>query len=273
MKRALALLFALGLWLGTALPLPAMAQSQPQFPALTGRVVDAADILTPEQEAQLTQKLQSLESQTTDQLVVATIPSLEGYDIADYGYRLGRQWGIGQGQQNNGVLLLIAPNDRLVRIEVGYGLEGVITDAYSSYIIRNDILPAFREGDFYGGINRGSDAIITQLTLDPEEAKARAADTVANQGEDNGVKIIGIIFLVLGLITAAGAVVGAAAGGRGRRVSGAVDGAGVVLWTTAQILSALASSSSGGGGGGSRGGGGFRGGGGGFGGGGASGGW
>lgn len=270
MKRAVALLFVLGLWLGTALPLPAIAQNVADFPPLTGRVVDNAEILTPEQEAQLTSKLQALEGQTTDQLVVVTLPTLGGYDIADYGYRLGRHWGIGQGEANNGILLLVAPNDRMVRIEVGYGLEGVMTDAYSSIIIRNDILPPFREGDYFRGIDAGVNAIATQLTLDPEEAQARAAEMVATQEDDGGLLIIGIIFLVFGVVTVGGAVAGAAAGGRGRRVSGAVDGAGVVLWTTAQILSSLASS---GGGGGGRGGGGFSGGGGGFGGGGASGGW
>lgn len=275
MKRALALLFVLSLWLGTALPLPATGQSKIQFPALTGRVVDGADILTPAEEAALTAKLSSLEQATTDQLVVVTLPTLEGYDIADYGYQLGRHWGIGQKEANNGALLIVAPNDRLVRIETGYGLEGIITDAFASIVIRNDILPAFREGNYYGGIDKGVDALSTQLTLDPEEAAARAAEMqAAAENTDSGFPHILIIAVVIfGVVMALGATAGAARGGRGRRLHGAADGAGAVLWTTAQILAMLANSSDRGGGGGGRGGGGFGGGGGGFGGGGASGGW
>lgn len=279
MKRALALLFVLGLWLGTAMPMSALAQSNIQFPALTGRVVDGANILDPAQEQALTAKLQTLEQQTTDQLVVVTVATLDGYDIADYGYQLGRAWGIGQKEANNGALLIVAPNDRVVRIEVGYGLEGVLTDAYSSIVIRNDILPAFRQGDYYGGIDRGVDAISTQLTLDPEEAAARAARMAqeSESGEDSGAMLIGGVFILFGLIVVLGAVAGAATGGRGRRLHGAANGAGAVLWTTAEIIAAIASSSGGGRGGSGRGGGfgggGFSGGGGGFGGGGASGGW
>ncbi|WP_312812773.1 TPM domain-containing protein [Brevundimonas sp.] len=274
MKRAIALLFVLGLWLGTALPLPALAQTGIQFPALTGRVVDNADILTPQQEAELTQKLAILEQQTTDQLVVVTLPSLNDYDIADYGYQLGRHWGIGQKEANNGALLIVAPNDRKVRVEVGYGLEGILTDAFSALTIQNYILPPFREGDYYSGINAGVDQISYQLTLDPEEAAARAAE-MATQVEEggSGAGILIIIIGVFGVIFVIGSVVGAASAGSGRRMQGAADGAGAVLWTTAQIIAAIASSSGSGGGRGGGGGGGFGGGGGGFGGGGASGGW
>lgn len=274
MKRALALLFVLGLWLGTALPIPATARANIQFPALTGRVVDGADILSPAEEAALTGKLAALESQTTDQLVVVTVASLNGYEIADYGYQLGRSWGIGQKEANNGALLIVAPNDRKVRIEVGYGLEGVLTDAYSSIVIRNDILPYFRENNFYGGIDKGVDALIYQMTLDPEDAAARAAQMAEENSEGadgTGAILIGGAIL-FGIILLLGAVAGAASGGRGRRLHGAADGVGAVLWTTAQIASMIASSGGGGRGGG-RGGGGFSGGGGGFGGGGASGGW
>lgn len=272
MKRALALLFVLGLWLGTALPLPALAQGGIQFPALTGRVVDNADILTPAQEAELTQKLATLEQQTTDQLVVVTLPTLNDYEISDYGYQLGRHWGIGQSEKNNGALLIVAPNDRKVRIEVGYGLEGLLTDAFSALTIHNYILPPFREGDYYAGINSGVDQIVYQLTLDPEEAKARAAQMAEEAQSDAGG--IGIILLgigIFGAIFVIGAVVGAASAGSGRRLHGAADGAGAVLWTAAHIISAIASSGGSGRGGG--GGGGFGGGGGSFGGGGASGGW
>lgn len=144
------------------------------FPALAGRVVDAANILDAGQRAALEQKLAAQEAKTTDQFVVATVPSLEGTDIADYGNRLFRHWQLGQKDKDNGALLLVAPNEKQVRIEVGYGLEGVLTDAVASTIIRTAILPAFRNGDFAGGIDKGADAVIEILNLDPAEAELRA---------------------------------------------------------------------------------------------------
>lgn len=117
---------------------PVMAQT---FPELTGRVVDQADIIPPNVEAELTQKLAGLEATTQRQLVVVTLASLDGYDIADYGYQLGREWGIGDAERNDGALLIVAPNERKTRIEVGYGLEPVLTDALSSIIVQQDILP------------------------------------------------------------------------------------------------------------------------------------
>ena len=137
-----ALLLGLVLWLA-ALPGTGLA-AEIKFPALTGRVVDDAQLLTPEQEQALTGKLATLEQQTGDQLVVVTLPSLQDQEIEDFGYQLGRHWGIGQKENDGGALLIVAPNERKVRIEVGYGLEGVLTDAYSSLIIRNDILPALQ---------------------------------------------------------------------------------------------------------------------------------
>jgi uncharacterized protein len=178
-----------GAWL--AVPLAA----QPQFPELTGRVVDNADILTPEAEAQLTAKLEALEAQSQRQLVIATIPDLQGYDISDYGYQLGRAWGLGDETRNDGALLLIAPNDRKVRIEVGYGLEGYLTDALSALIIQNQILPAFRDGDFPGGIEAGTDSIITQLQLPPEEAAQVAAEAGQARESDGGFPIGVMIWL------------------------------------------------------------------------------
>ncbi|MBW8911521.1 MAG: TPM domain-containing protein, partial [Sphingomonas sp.] len=127
---------------------PAFAQS---FPALTGRIVDNAHLLAPEQAAALDAKLAQLEQQSGRQMVVATIPDLQGYPIEDYGYQLGRKWGLGDKKANDGLLLLVAPNERKVRIEVGYGLEPVMTDAMSSIIIRNDILPQFKSGDYDAG--------------------------------------------------------------------------------------------------------------------------
>jgi len=121
------------------------------FPKLTGRVVDNAHLLSPQTKAKLTQMLKDLEKNTSVQLVVVTLPSLEGEDIAQYGYQLGRHWKIGQKGKDNGVLLIIAPKERKVRIEVGYGLEGVLTDAKSFLIIHDIIIPHFKKGDYDTG--------------------------------------------------------------------------------------------------------------------------
>ncbi|MBZ0139108.1 MAG: TPM domain-containing protein, partial [Pseudorhodoplanes sp.] len=118
------------------------------FPPLSGRVVDEAGLLDAATRAALTQTLAGLEARSTDQLVVVTLRSLRGTSIEDYGYRLGRAWQVGQKDKNNGVLLIVAPNERKVRIEVGYGLEGTLTDAISKFIIENSILPRFKAGDF-----------------------------------------------------------------------------------------------------------------------------
>ncbi|NQX95666.1 MAG: TPM domain-containing protein [Erythrobacter sp.] len=181
---------------GALLASPLAAQS---FPELTGRVVDQADILPAETEAQLTARLAELETQSNRQLVVATVNSLEGYDIADYGYRLGREWGIGQEGEDNGAILLVAPNERRVRIEVGYGLEGYLTDALSALIIQNVILPSFREGDMPGGIVAGSEAMIAQLQLPPEEAAriaSEAGQTRRADQSDGGVPVGVLIWLI-----------------------------------------------------------------------------
>ena len=164
----LSLLLSLGFGVGVA------AAAEPSFPALTGRVVDDAHILDPAARAGIERKLADFETKSGRQIVVATLPSLQGYEIEDYGYRLGRQWGIGQKGSNNGALLIVAPNERRVRIEVGYGLEGTLTDAVSRLIIENGILPRFRVGDFTGGIQRGVDDIIQVLSGDAEDFKRRA---------------------------------------------------------------------------------------------------
>jgi uncharacterized protein len=237
------------------------------FPKLTGRVVDNANLLDPAQEAALTAKLEALEKQSSRQLVVATLPDLQGYEIEEYGYQLGRKWGIGQAEKgdlekDNGALLIVAPNERKVRIEVGYGLEGLLTDALSSNIIQQDILPRFRDKDFPGGIAAGADAIITQLTLPDEEARAYAKKVgeEAKSSDDGG----GIgLFIFWGLIILFFFIIPALSSkGKGSRYRGAGIG-GITTW------GGSSGSSWGGGGGG----GGFGGGGGSFGGGGSSGGW
>lgn len=177
-------------------PVGALAQD---FPKLTGRVTDAASIIPDEVEARLTQKLEALEQQSQRQLVVATIPDLRGYEISDYGYRLGREWGVGDKDRNDGALLIVAPNERKIRIEVGYGLEPVLTDGLSWQIVNNDIVPRFKQGDMPGGIEAGVDAMVTQLTL-PEDEAMRLA-TEANQAPKQGFPVGAVIFMLFILLS------------------------------------------------------------------------
>ncbi len=179
--------------------LPALAA--PSFPALSGRVVDDAHILSQQTRDDLDQKLANLESRTSRQLVVVTLPSLQGYEISDYGYQLGRAWGIGQAKLNNGVLFIVAPKERKVRIEVGYGLEPILTDALSEIIIQQAVLPRFRSGDFDGGTQAGVAALMQQLSLDPSAAEARAAAAQkqlqkSDSGNANPLSILIIIIFV-----------------------------------------------------------------------------
>jgi uncharacterized protein len=160
--------------LGAALWLSQARAAGPTFPELTGRVVDDAELLSSADEEELTEELKALEDKSSDQLVVVTLRSLQGYSIEDYGYRLGRHWGIGTAKLNNGVLLIVAPNEHKVRIEVGYGLEGTLTDALSKVIIDNAILPKFRASDYAGGIEDGVRDIIKVLTGDAAEVEDRA---------------------------------------------------------------------------------------------------
>lgn len=162
---------------GALLLLVALAISaypQPKFPELTGRIVDNAGLIKPEDRAAIEAELAALEQKSTDQLVVVTLPSLQGYEIEDFGYQLGRKWGIGQAGRNNGVLLIVAPNERRVRIEVGRGLEPIVTDLLSKLVIENTILPAFRRGDFSGGIRAGVRDIKDVLLGDAEAVAERA---------------------------------------------------------------------------------------------------
>jgi uncharacterized protein len=151
------------------------------FPPLTGRVVDQANIIPQAVSGRITAKLASLESKSGIQLVVATVKSLEGDEIEPYANALFRAWGLGEKQKNNGVLLLVAPNEHKVRIEAGYGLEGTLTDALSKIIITNAIAPRFKAGDFGGGVERGVDDIITVLTTDSSEWQRRPDLRIVSQ--------------------------------------------------------------------------------------------
>ncbi len=154
---------------------PVAAQS---FPSLSGRIVDQAGLLDAETAATLDAMLTALEEKTSNQIVLVTVNSLDGYDIADYANRLGRAWGIGSKEKDNGVILLIAPNERKVRIEVGYGLEGALTDGLSGQIIRRQILPAFKEKDYPRGIQSGiqaiEQAIAGEYKLEPATRRSKS---------------------------------------------------------------------------------------------------
>ena len=247
------------------------AAAAPKFPPLTGRVVDNAHVLSPATIQKLDGELAQLEAQTGRQLVVATVPDLQGYEIEDYGYQLGRTWALGKKGVNDGVILLVAPKERKVRIEVGYGLEPVLTDALTSVILTTRILPQFKAGHMEQGVVDGAEAIAQQLALPANQAQAAASQAAAQSAQHSRAPsgahipvffIILIVFWVLSSLLRFG----------GRR-----GGGGSGLWW---LLPLLLSSSSrrgddwgGGGGFGGGGGGGFSGGGGSFGGGGSSGSW
>lgn len=176
MKRFLPRFVLCGL---ACLLLAVVAQAALSFPPLTGRVVDDAHILSSQTQDQLTALLAQEEKQTGNQIVVATLPSLQGTTIEQYGYQLGRAWGIGRKGKNNGTLLIVVPSIHKVRIEVGYGLEGQITDAQSRIIIDEFMLPAFRRGDYDSGTMAGTQAIIKVLggvTLSPNDQNASDQD-------------------------------------------------------------------------------------------------
>ena len=255
-------------WLCCALLAIQPARAAP-IPALTGPLVDAANVIPDEQEPALIAKLQSVRAQSGRQLVVATIPSLDGEPVEDYGYRLATEWKIGEKGENNGLILLVAPADHRVRIEVGLGLEPIMTDALSGRIIRNQITPRFKAGDIAGGINAGVDAIIPQLTLPSGEAIKRARQAAVGQSSkgqgqvDLGQVLFWLFIFLFFILPLLRSMFG---GKRGQRM-----GAGpVIIWG-----GGLGGGGFGGGGSswGGGGGGGYSGGGGSFGGGGASGSW
>lgn len=258
--------------LASLLAIPAQAQT---FPQLTGRVVDGANIIPDDVEARLVQKLDALEKQSQRQLVVVTLADLQGYEISDYGYQLGRNWGIGDKERNDGALLIIAPNERKLRIEVGYGLEPILTDGLSSLIIQQQIVPAFKAGNMPAGIEAGTDAIIKQLTLPPEEA-AKVAEQAKAQPKAEKNNPLGVIFFIFifFLIFILPAMIRSRS--RGRRYRDDSGLGTVIMWSVLEGLASGRSHGGGGGfsgGGGFGGGGGFSGGGGSFGGGGSSGSW
>ena len=155
----------------------AALQAAPTFPALSGRVVDEAALMSRKQAHQLTQQLAAFEKRSGIQLVVVSVDSLDGETIEEYGYQLGRHWGIGQKGKNNGVLLLIAQDERKVRIEVGYGLEGALPDAIAANIIQTRILPAFKRGDMVAGVVAGSQSIMKALAGEYQPVEQPKSDS------------------------------------------------------------------------------------------------
>jgi uncharacterized protein len=231
------------------------------FPALTGRVVDQAHVLSSGERADLEGKLADLETKSGIQLEVATIASLDGEEIEPYANALFRAWKLGEAKKNNGVLFVIAPKEHRMRIEVGYGLEGTLTDATSALIIANAVAPRFKAGDYDGGVAHGVDDIITVLTTDSadwqKKPELRAEGDASFLDAVSPFLVLGFILFVLYIIT--------------RRGGGGGGGLGNIL--IASALMGRGGGSLGGGGFSGFGGGGFSGGGGSSGGGGASGGW
>jgi len=150
---------------------PLGASAEVDYPALTGRVVDQAGLLGLEEESRLTEASVELERRTTDQLVIVTVQSLNGRPIEEFARTLGNHWGIGQKDRDNGVLLVVAPNERRVRIATGYGLESILTGARAGEIIQRDLLPAFRESKWSEGISAGAQAIIQTLVEHADEPR------------------------------------------------------------------------------------------------------
>ncbi len=279
---------------------PAAAWAQ-TFPDLTGRVVDAANLLDPAQEQQLTQLSEGIEQASGRQFVVATIPDLQGYAIDDYGYRLGQHWKLGQKEADNGIILLVAPNDRQVRIEVGKGLEPIMTDGLAGLIVDQQIVPHFKAGDMAGGIMAGATEIGEQMKLPLEAAEQRAKQKLdaaratqqrrgSSGGNEAGGAVVGAVLVMFILFLFLRGLSGGRRRGRRYRGRGGGSGVGeVLLWAALDAAMRSGGRSSGSGwsggsgwGGGSSGGGsswggggggGFSGGGGSFGGGGASGSW
>lgn len=201
----------------------------PNFPELNNsRVVDNAGLFNAYQRIDLEKKLAAHETNTSNQVVVVTVNSLEGYDIADYGYQLGRYWGIGQKDKNNGILLIVAPNERKVRIEVGYGLEGALPDATANSIIQYEILPFFKTGNYYDGVNSGIKSILEAIKGEYKPASS------GNKDLPIGFLVFPILFISLMFI----GVISNTQNSKNRIIPALVSGgiAGIISWMMFFIL-------------------------------------
>src|SRR6202171_1612557 len=176
------------IFIAVILASPAFA-AELKFPALSGRVVDDASVLNASTQAELTDMLAAHERATGEQVVVVTLASMQGNTIEDYGYQLGRYWGVGQKGKNTGAILIGAPKERKVRIEVGYGLEGKLTDAISRTIIESDIVPSFKRGDFNSGVVAGTTSILKVLGGN-ESVQSSAETSASSHGNDRTGNLI-----------------------------------------------------------------------------------
>jgi uncharacterized protein len=211
------------------------AIAAPDFPALTGRVVDEAGILSPSFESEISAQLAAHEQASSNQVVLVTLKSLRGYEISDYGVQLGRHWGIGQKGKNNGALLIIAPAERKLRIEVGYGLEGVLTDAVSRDIIERAIKPPFRQQNYEQGVRAGVGALLAALS---GEAPA-LPPPVAAVGSDHDWGYLLFLFFLAPLFAGFGRSRSGKQLSLGSRLGKAVVFgaiAGAVVWFMAQLV-------------------------------------
>lgn len=259
---------------------PSLAQNFPDRG--TAAVVDGANMLSDQVEAELNAKLIDFEQKTQRQFVVATVASLDGYEISDYGYRLLRHWKLGDKERNDGIILLVAPNERRIRIETGYGIEAIIPDGLTYDIRERIITPLFKDGKMQEGVVAGAAAIMQQLELPPEEAAKVAAEAqkqFSAKAKKGGFPV-GLLFM-LGFIFFFVILPSIRRGRRRRYNSPWGDGVGdtardIILWEVGKaVIRGMSNSggSGGGFGGDGFGGGGFEGGGGSGGGGGSSGSW
>lgn len=215
---------AAGLWLALLDGLPAGAL---EIPPLTGRIVDLAGVLPPAVAEELSAHLQAHEAKTTNQVAVLIVPSLEGEPLFDFSHRVATTWDLGRKGTDNGALLLIAIKDRKVRVEVGYGLEEVLTDARSAQIIRSEIVPRFRTGDFSGGITAGVHAILKTIE-GTYKAEARSATSSPSSETFNNAAFAVILGVVIGLLLA-----------RAHRVLGPVAAGGLSFFAAPWVIPAL----------------------------------
>ncbi|MFT4027541.1 MAG: TPM domain-containing protein [Novosphingobium sp.] len=263
-------------WLLALLALVATPALAAFPPRPDGPVLDQANLLSPEQEAALAGKLTQYDQTTGRALMVVTVSSLDGQDIATYATALGHEWGVGGQATDQGLILLVAPNERQIWIATGRGLEQYLPDVLASRIYRDTITPKFKADDYAGGIDAGIDAIIAQLNRSPAEAKAvaEAAAAAARDADKGQTSAGGVIFWII-LILVFMFLFGRGGGRRGRRYGGGGGLAPIIVFDALNHMSGRGGGFSGGGfGGGGDSGGGWGGfGGGDFGGGGAGGSW
>ena len=241
--------------------LAAQALALPVPSAPTQWVTDAGNILSADQQQQLNDKLRAFEQRTGNQFIIYTFPSLEDESLEDFTIRAAEKWKVGNKKYDNGLILFVFVKERKLRIEVGYGLEPVVTDAFSSRVIREFITPEFRKGDYAGGLNAAADALMAQIQHKEPPVPPVRQRSAGGQTQVGG-SIAGLIFFIIVLIFIASLVTRSRPGCSG------------CFWPL--LFMGAGRTFGGGGWGGGRGGGGFggfSGGGGGFGGGGASGGW